>query len=83
MYARRKGIALHDVTVDVTHAKTHAEDCAGCGADARIDRFDRIIRLTGDLSDDERARLMQIADRCPVHRTLESASQIVTRAADA
>jgi putative redox protein len=79
MYARRKGIALDDVSVDITHGAIHAADGAA-DAGARIDRFDRAIRLSGALSDAERARLMEIADRCPVHRTLERASQIVTRA---
>jgi putative redox protein len=85
MYARRKGIALDDVSVDVTHAKVHAEDCGACEGEpgARIDQFDRAIRLSGALTGAERARLMQIADRCPVHRTLEAASRIVTRAAEA
>lgn len=76
MYARRKGWALHHVSVDVSHAKVHAQDADDS---SRIDRFDRVIRLEGDLDDDQRARLLAIADRCPVHRTLEHGATIDTR----
>ncbi len=78
MYARHKGIALQHVRVDVSHDKVHASDCADCGTGARIDRFTRVIRLQGALDAETRARLAQIADRCPVHRTLEGRAQIVT-----
>lgn len=78
MYARHKGIALQHVRVDVSHDKVHASDCADCGAGARIDRFTRVIRLQGPLDADTRARLAQIADRCPVHRTLEGQARIET-----
>ena len=82
MYATRKEIALDRVTVEVTHDKIHSTDADGAGADgglpARIDRFHRAIHLEGALSDDDRARLLEIADRCPVHRTLEQSSLIVT-----
>ncbi|MEQ6247654.1 bifunctional alpha/beta hydrolase/OsmC family protein [Sulfitobacter sp. HNIBRBA3233] len=81
MYARRKDWPLEHVAVDVSHEKVHAQD-AGVGTDERIDRFLRRIRLTGpDLTDDQRDRLMQIADRCPVHRTLERSSTIATERA--
>ncbi|MEO0937041.1 MAG: bifunctional alpha/beta hydrolase/OsmC family protein [Pseudomonadota bacterium] len=79
MYARRKGWPLDHVSVDVSHAKQHQSD-----ADAqagKIDRFARIIHLRGDLDEDQRARLLEIADRCPVHRTLEAASEITTELA--
>jgi len=81
MYAARKGLALDQVQVDVTHAKVHADDCADCGdgREGRIDRFERVIRLTGTLSDTERSRLLEIADRCPVHLTLEKSSVIASR----
>ncbi|QUJ77303.1 OsmC family protein [Sulfitobacter albidus] len=78
MYARRKDWPLDHVTVEVCHEKVHAQD-AGMATDERIDTFRRRIRLTGDaLTDDQRARLMEIADRCPVHRTLERASKVTT-----
>jgi putative redox protein len=77
MYARRKGWPLDHVSVDVSHSKVHAQD-AEPGARDKIDEFHRKITLLGDLSADQRARLLEIADRCPVHRTLESASSIVT-----
>jgi putative redox protein len=79
MYARRKEIALSRVSVDVTHEKRHVEDCEDCEAKgARIDLFRRAIRLDGDLTDAQRRRLMEIADRCPVHRTLEGEIRIET-----
>ena len=77
MYARRKGWPLDHVSVDVCHDKVHAQD-AEPGSAARIDVFRRKIRLTGDLSDEQRARLLEIADKCPVHRTLENSSHIET-----
>ena len=80
MYARRKGIALAHVSVDVTHDKVHAQD-AEAGLGEKIDTFRRTVHLTGDLTEAERARLMEIADKCPVHRTLERTSRIETRLA--
>lgn len=81
MYARRKGLALESVVVDVSYDKVHAQDSEGAeaGSHRRVDRFTRTIRLAGSLSGEERARLLEIADMCPVHRTLENASVIETR----
>ena len=82
MYADRKGLPLEGVGVTVTHAKVHADDCAACEArGATLDRLSRTVRLDGDLGDAERARLLEIADRCPVHRTLEGEIEVVTEAA--
>ena len=81
MYARRKGWPLAHVRVDVTHDKVHAQD-AGASGEAQVDRFTRAIRLEGDLDAEQRARLREIADRCPVHRTLERSSEIETRLTD-
>jgi len=80
MYARRKGWKLSHVSVDVTHDKVHAQDAGQTngGPGEKIDRFTRLVRLEGDLSDDQRVRLMEIADKCPVHRTLERGAQIDT-----
>ncbi len=79
MYARRKEWALTHVAVDVSHDRIHAEDCADCETrSGRIDRFRRIIRLEGDLDEDQRTRLREIADKCPVHRTLENEIRIET-----
>jgi putative redox protein len=80
MYARRKGWPLTGISVDVSHAKVHAQD-AGSGSDSRIDEFTRVIRLDGDLTADQRSRLREIADKCPVHRTLENGARIVTELA--
>ena len=80
MYADRKGLALERITVRLNHAKIHAVDCAECETrKGRIDRIDREIALEGDMSDAERARLLEIADLCPVHRTLKSEIDIRTR----
>ena len=77
MYARRKGWPLDHVSVEVSHEKVHAQDAAP-GAGSRIDRFHRRISLTGPLDGEQRARLLEIADRCPVHRTLEHGAEVVT-----
>ncbi len=82
MYARRKDWPLDHVSVDVTHDKVHAQDADGT-APAKIDSFLRTIRLHGALSDDQRRRLLEIADKCPVHRTLEQSSRIETRLVEA
>ena len=80
MYARRKKWPLTSVSVDVTHDKMHAQDAQG--EHTRIDNFSRKIHLEGDLDDAQRARLLEIADRCPVHKTLESGAEIKTILAD-
>ncbi|WP_306152514.1 bifunctional alpha/beta hydrolase/OsmC family protein [Roseovarius sp. MMSF_3281] len=77
MYARRKGWPLHHVSVEVSHDKVHAQD-ADSRSDAKADKFTRVVHLEGDLSDEQRAKLMEIADKCPVHRTLERSSTVVT-----
>jgi putative redox protein len=81
MYARRKGWPLSHVSVDVCHDKVHAQD-AETGSGDKIDTWRRRIKLVGDLSDEQRQRLLQIADRCPVHRTLERSSEVITELLD-
>jgi putative redox protein len=79
MYADRKRWPLEGVTVHVEHDRIHADDCAECDAnDDHIDRLRRTLTLDGPLDDDQRARLVEIADRCPVHRTLEGEIVIAT-----
>ena len=77
MYARKKGWPLDHVSVDVTHDRMHAQDAA-TGIVPRIDRFHRAIRLEGALSPDQRERLREIANNCPVHRTLETGAEVET-----
>ncbi len=72
MYAAHKKVDLESVTVRVTHGKIHAEDCEDCESDTgRIDEFKRSISLQGSLTEAQQTRMLEIADRCPVHRTLE------------
>ncbi|MEM8694262.1 MAG: bifunctional alpha/beta hydrolase/OsmC family protein [Pseudomonadota bacterium] len=80
MYARRKGWPLANVSVDVSHDKVHAQD-AGTGTETKIDTWRRRITLCGDLDQQQRQRLLEIADKCPVHRTLEKSSHVVTELA--
>ncbi|MEW9921446.1 alpha/beta fold hydrolase [Marimonas sp. MJW-29] len=77
MYVRRKGWPLDHVSVDVSHDKVHAQD-AETGSGDKVDVWHRRIHLTGDLTPDQRQRLMEIADKCPVHRTLERVSEVRT-----
>ncbi len=80
MYARHKGWPVDNVEVHTSYDKQHAEDCENCETDsAKIDTFEREIRLTGDLNENQKKRIMQIADKCPVHRTLHSETQVVSR----
>lgn len=73
LYARRKGWPLTEVTVQLRHSRIHADDCAECETkDGRLDRIEWNFQLDGDLNDEQRARLLEIAQRCPVHRTLLS-----------
>lgn len=82
LYARRKQWPLERVTVRLRHGRIHAEDCADCETKSgMLDRIERELRLDGDLSPDQRARLVEIAERCPVHRTLTSEVRIETRLA--
>ena len=79
MYAERKGIDLQDVEIYLEHKKIHAEDCDTCETKTgKLDKIERQIVLKGNLSSEERARLIEIADRCPVHRTLHSEVVITT-----
>ncbi len=79
LYAERKGWPLERVTVTLSHDKIHAEDCADCETKSgRLDRIDRRLLVEGALDDEQRARLLEIADKCPVHRTLESEVVVTT-----
>jgi putative redox protein len=80
LYAERKRWPLEHVAVELTHDRIHADDSRNCEkAPCRIERIERIIRLSGPLSDEQRQRLLVIAERCPVHRTLTGEKRIVTR----
>jgi putative redox protein len=79
MYADRKGFPLVKATIRLRHDRIHAEDCAKCETErGQISRITREIELEGELDDDQRAKLMLIADKCPVHRTLSSEITIET-----
>ena len=79
LYAERKGLPLERVTVRLSHVKIHAVDCEACETkEGMIDRIEREITLAGSLDDATRARLLEIADKCPVHRTLTSEIDIRT-----
>jgi len=80
IYAERKQWPLKSVEVRLAHAKIYAQECATCDTkEGMLDRIEREITLFGDLSDEQRHRLLEIAERCPVHRTLVSEVQICTR----
>ncbi len=82
MYARQKKWPLEKVTVRLTHAKIHAVDCAECETkEGKIDRIELSLDLAGPLDGSQRQRLLEIADRCPVHRTLTSEIAIQTKLA--
>lgn len=83
MYADLKGFPLERTTVELRHDKIHAADCEECETrEGKIDRIERLIRLEGPLSEEQRAKLLEISKKCPVHRTLHSELTIPTRLAD-
>lgn len=80
MYARRKNWPLEEAIASLRHSRVHAEDDENCeDCDVRIDRLERELRLVGPLDEEQRGRLLEIADRCPVHRTLSAGVDITTR----
>ena len=81
MYARRKGWPLEGVTARLRHSRIHAEDCAECETkEGKIDQIGLDIEFAGPLSDEQRSKLLDIAKKCPVHRTLTSEINIRTKA---
>ncbi|HXE89358.1 MAG TPA: OsmC family protein [Terriglobales bacterium] len=80
LYARRKAWALESVRVRLRHLKIHAADCEECETrEGKIDRIERDVEFQGSLDPEQRARLLEIAEKCPVHRTLTSEISIKTR----
>jgi uncharacterized OsmC-like protein/esterase/lipase len=81
MYARRKGWQIDNVEVHTSYSKSYPQDCQACEDDptAKIDTFTRVIKLTADgLDDKQKARILQIADKCPVHKTLHNETQVIS-----
>ena len=73
LYARRKKIPLENITVSLRHSRIHAKDCEDCETKAgMLDRIDAQIELTGPLTPEQHSRLLEVANKCPVHRTLKS-----------
>ena len=80
LYARRKELPLENIMVSLWHSRIHAKDCEECETkEGLLDRIDMSIALTGALTTEQRARLMEVAAKCPVHRTLESEINIRMR----
>ena len=79
LYAQRKGIDVERITVRLQHSRIHAEDCVDCETKTGfLDRIDREIEMSGNLDETEKRRLLEIAEHCPVHRTLKSEMDIRT-----
>jgi len=80
LYARKRQWPLQNITVSLRHSKIHAADCDNCETkEGKVDRIERDIHLTGSLTDEQRVKLIEIADKCPVHQTLTSEINIKTR----
>jgi len=79
MYADRKGWPLRGSQVEVAHSRIHAKDCEDCESSrGRVDRIEVVVDLEGDLSQEQSQRLVEISERCPVHRTLTNEVSIRT-----
>ena len=80
MYAKRKGWQIDNVEVHTSYSKSHAQDCENCeDTSAKIDTFSREIKITADLDEKQKARILSIADKCPVHKTLHNDTQVITK----
>ncbi|MGB5499750.1 MAG: OsmC family protein, partial [Maribacter sp.] len=80
MYAKRKKWHIENVEVHTSYSKTHALDCEDCeSSGSKIDTFHREIKITGDFEDKQLERLLQIADKCPVHKTLHNDTKVITK----
>jgi putative redox protein len=80
LYARRKNWPLREVLIRLRHSKIHAQDCENCETkEGMLDRIDSEIELVGNLTEEQRAKLLEIAKKCPVHRTLVSEIEVRTR----
>ncbi len=80
LYADHKGLPLERVSVQLRHSRIHAQDCEDCETkEGKVDRIDRVLTLTGNLDAEQRSKLLEIADKCPVHRTLHSEISVRTR----
>jgi uncharacterized OsmC-like protein len=83
LYAQRKEWPLESITVVLRHDKIHAEDCSDCETkEGKVDRIERAIELGGPLTEEQRQRLLEIAEKCPVKRTLSSEIDIQSRLVD-
>jgi len=83
MYAQREGLPLKGVTTRLQHSSTHAEDCAECDTkEGKIDTIKLNVELDGPLSDEQRSQLMEIVEKCPIHRSLTSETVITVEAGD-
>jgi putative redox protein len=79
LYANHKGLPLERVSVALKHSRIHAADCETCETkEGKVDRIERVLTLTGNLDAEQRKRLLEIANKCPVHRTLTSEIDIRT-----
>ena len=84
MYANRKGLNVDNIQVKLEHNRIHSSDCESCeDQSAKVDQIRRLIRIEGDLTDAQRKRMLDIADMCPVHRTLHNQKQITSEFMDA
>ena len=82
-YARRKKLIVEKVSVRVEHDRIHAGDCDTCEkTEGKVDRFVRHIRIDGDITEEQHTRMLQIADLCPVHKTLENEIKVETKIED-
>jgi len=80
LYARARKLPLKSVSINLRHLKIHAADCRDCETrEGKIDRIEREIHFEGTLNEEQRKKLLEIADKCPVHRTLKSEIDIQTR----
>ena len=79
MYAKRKNLNVDTIAVKLEHDRIHSTDCGSCeDQPGKVDQIRRMIRIEGDLTDAQRNRMLEIADMCPVHRTLQNQKQITS-----